>query len=321
MCVIVNVKLCLCVSCTWCAIVLQMRRDTLRPLAEALEVPLEDLTKEFLVARRTAEHYQKRGDVAIWASTMRHWTRQRMPNLDRAVAWQLSHQTARRNPLVRPAEVVYILATWASTAELEHGFAQYRLVAEGIKKSTTEANIFSQLKVLSDGPCADAVCRPLVQGQHVDYVATAHGNRTLVKFRQMFGGGRNVRKSDVPRRTLKDRRKKTGRAGLDTQGRDWAVKLASKFAAGFRAFERRRTEQKQARHEVPAEYAEELERKKKKSADKRATPEQRTLLEKLQTDREQKVKAWQGRLPSDGKKLSDQLRLARNPGTVSHVHG
>ncbi|CAE7809778.1 unnamed protein product [Symbiodinium sp. CCMP2592] len=254
-------------------------RDTLRPLAEALEVPLEDLTKEFLVARRTAEHYQKRGDVTIWASTMRHWTRQKMPNLDRAV--------------------VYILATWASTAELEHGFAQYRLVAEGIKKSTTEANIFSQLKVLSDFPCADAVCRPLVQRQHVDYVATVHGNRTLVKFRQMFGGGRNVRKSDVPRRTLKDRRKKTG----------------------FRAFERRRTEQKQAKHEVPAEYAKELERKKKKSADKRATPEQRTLLEKLQTDREQKVKAWQGRLPSDGKKLSDQLRLACNPVTVSHVHG
>ena len=64
---------------------------------------------------------------------------------------------------------------------------------------------------------------------------------------------------------------------------------------------------------MPAEYAEELERKKQKSADKRATPEQKTLLEKLQKDRDAKVKAWQGRLPSDGKKLSEQLRLARNP--------
>ena len=111
---------------------------------------------------------------------------------------------------------MYILATWASTAELEHGFAQYRLVAEGIKKSTTEANIFSQLKVLSDCPCADAVCRPLQQRQRVEYIATAHGNRTLLKFRQLYGGGRNVKKSDVPQRTLKDRRKKKGREGVDT---------------------------------------------------------------------------------------------------------
>ncbi|CAE7242326.1 unnamed protein product, partial [Symbiodinium sp. CCMP2592] len=253
---------------------------TLDPLAKALSVEPESLVKELLVARPAAVNLFKRGELNPWGLAMKHWGSQRLPGLYKAVGVSI---------------VLLILATWASTGEVEQAYSRVRLISQGIKSSTTTEHTYNQLKVVLDAPPADKlVIVSRDQDGRVTYKATRDGNMILLKYRSLYGGNTNVRvkSSDLPRRILGDRKRKTG----------------------YKAFTRERGEDRAAARSVlmSGESAAELEKLGLASALSRETEEQRHLLQVLQEQHRQKKKIFQDADPrSVQKKLREHEKTRR----------
>ena len=99
---------------------------------------------------------------------------------------------------------------------MEKTFAAFRLVADGIKCSSTLQTSFQQMKALVDGPDPASIATVSYDAAgSPQYVPMIAGNLILSKYRELFNGKGNVRTSTLSRRTLADLKKKTGFRGID----------------------------------------------------------------------------------------------------------
>ncbi|CAE6934731.1 PFP-BETA1 [Symbiodinium sp. CCMP2592] len=166
--------------------------DIFKPLAEAAQVEVTQLAKEFLLARPTAllVKSQPPGDKTggedlneIWSRTMRHWS-DKLPALSEAAA--------------------LVLSCFPSTGEIEQNFSWLQQFSEG-----------SLMKVRLDGPTADQlVCR-----EPHSILPRKPCLKLLQEYRRLFApsGGSQGCRSSLGRRVLNGRLNPLSRAGLKRQ--------------------------------------------------------------------------------------------------------
>ncbi|CAE7621135.1 unnamed protein product [Symbiodinium sp. CCMP2592] len=166
--------------------------DIFKPLAEAAQVEVTRLAKEFLLARPTAllVKSQPPGDKTggedlneIWSRTMRHWS-DKLPALSEAAA--------------------LVLSCFPSTGEIEQNFSWLQQFSEG-----------SLMKVRLDGPTADQlVCR-----EPHSILPRKPCLKLLQEYRRLFApsGGSQGCRSSLGRRVLNGRLNPLSRAGLKRQ--------------------------------------------------------------------------------------------------------
>ena len=207
-----------------------------------------------------------------------------------------------------PAKVEMVLCLCESTAGIEQRFSRMRMLRHDQKGKTCARFIRDAMKTNFDAPSGHGFCQKDQDG----YKLSDFGLKVLRTYRDEYGGGRNGPKAELPRRTMKDRSRKTGLAAFmrerESQKRsllqgnpaDEPEDLCDLAAATSHEAKRRRTD----KHDALCTQMKELAVKKRELllslpevADQKLKEHQQKEKQVLRTLASKQVRSLQGAVP------------------------